>query len=262
MSIPFGPRIAAALASALTNDRKGAVSRADAQKIVKAGVQDILASKAPEAAYGHAKKYMQAAKALVGGQTALAELGRFDKKGLHAVSVRLAQQTGQSQLPIPVRDAFLDLMEYGEVAPSRDAVSISNTTGSAATGFRFDYTIGAETKTAYAIPYAGQLVLSPVPIEKKTLDAATAKMRAHFDEHFAPFMAEWAPENTPAVIAEVRAAIRPERAYFPGEYSDPYNFVADYPLVLSFDNQSGSDHGFFVGIDPKKPGQAEAYDFN
>lgn len=262
MSQPIGPKIAAALAAALTNDRKGSVSRADAQKVVAAGVRDILDAKDPEASYAVSQKYIQAARTLVGGQSALTELGRFEKKGLHAVTVRLEKETGQTQLPLHVRDAFLDIMEYGEAAPSRDAVSLSNTTGSPATGYRFDYTIGAETKTAYAIPYAGHFVLSPVPIEKKTLDAATAKMRQHFDEHFAPFMAEWSDENTPAVIAQARAAIRPERAYFPGEYSDPYNFVADYPIVLSFDNQTGSDHGFFVGIDPKKPGQAEAYDFN
>lgn len=262
MNQPIGPKIAGALAAALTNDRKGAVSRADARRMVEAGVQDILGAKDPEATYAASQKYIQAAKALVGGQTALAALASFDKRGIDAVAIRQGQQSGGAVLPVPVREAFLDIMEYGEVAPSRDAVTISNTTGSSATGFQFDYTIGGETKKGYAIPYAGHFVLSPTPIEKKTLDAATAKMRQHFDEHFAPFMAEWAPENTPAVIAQVRAAIRPERAYFPGEYSDPYNFVADYPIVLSFDNQSGSDHGFFVGIDPKKPGEAEAYDFN
>ncbi len=263
MTTPLGPRIAAALATALTNDRKGAVSRADAKKIVNAGVEDILASEAPASSYAGSHKYIAAARGLVGQDSRVVrELDRFAQKGEDAVAVRLGQQTGQVQLPLGVKEAFLDIMEYGEAAPSRDAIGISNVSGGSQSGYRFDYTIGDETRTAHAIPYAGHFVLSPIAIEKKTLDAATAKMRAHFDEHFAPFMTEWASENTPAVIAAARAAIRPERAYFPGEYSDPYSFVETYPLVLSFDNQTGSDHGFFVGIDPKKPNEAEAYDFN
>ncbi|MFC1707213.1 hypothetical protein ACFL59_10445 [Planctomycetota bacterium] len=62
-------------------------------------------------------------------------------------------------------------------------------------------------------------------------------------------------------IAGMRESIQPERAFFPGEDSDPHGYTSDYPLVLHMSNPTGSDHGFFTGVNPATS-EFDSYSFN
>ncbi|MBI2377986.1 MAG: hypothetical protein HYV07_28545 [Deltaproteobacteria bacterium] len=247
-----------ALATALTNDKAGSVSKSDAEKISKAGIGEIFESKDPAATFTRAKKVVDAAKLLAssrGGATST--LNRFDARGQGAVTARIEQLTGEKQLPEKISSAFKQTMVDTGLAPSKAAVSITNTKKTSS-NYQFDFEIGGKTGRAYAIKYADGYVMSPLKLTKSTLDAATHAMRNAFDEEFQDMTAELSASER----AAMRRAIVPERALFPGEESDPYNYSDEYPLVLSMANPTGSDHGFYVGIDPKKPSGASAYTFN
>ncbi|MBI4821872.1 MAG: hypothetical protein HY791_36780 [Deltaproteobacteria bacterium] len=248
-----------ALARALTNDRAGSVSSKDAKAIADAGIKEIFKSADPAATFARTQKFVEAAKVLVGSETAPAAktLGQFETRGQGAVSARIEQLTGHKQLPAALAKEFKALLTDSGMAESAAAVKISNVKSSGSS-FTFDYELGGEKKSAHAISYAGGHVLSPVKLTKATLDAATNAMRKQFDEEFS----DLAEEHSAAEISAMRKQIVPGHAFFPGQDSDPYSYTNEYPVVLSMNNPTGSDHGFYVGIDPKKPSEASAYTFN
>jgi hypothetical protein len=248
----------AALAHALTNDKHGVVSAADAKKIVAESLTEIAVAKDPQRAFVRSQQTINAALALVAptgkAQEALKEFG---VAGQNAVSVRLGELAGAGALPADVKASLKTLLvDAGVIAPNAsfrtDAVK-----GDATKGFSFEFTAGAVTGKAHALRYANSWVLSPVPLTKKNLDNATAAMRAWFDTDFAPDMATYA---SAAEVKSAREQLLPRYAFFPGS-SDPQDLVTTYPVVLSFDNQSGSDHGLYLGLDPAT-GDHEAYAFN
>lgn len=249
----------AALAHALTNDQHGVVSAADAKAIVAASVTEIARANDPQRAFVRSQQTVNAALALVAptgkAQEALKEFGIV---GQNAVVVRLGELARAGSLPTDVKRALnVLLVDAGVIAPGA-AFHTNAVKGDANKGFSFEFSADAVTGKAHALRYGGSWVLSPTPLTKKHLDDATAAMRAWFDAEFAPDLA--AADATPAEIAQARAKLLPRYAFFPGA-SDPNDLVTTYPVVLSFDNQTGSDHGLYLGLDPAT-GDHEAYAFN
>lgn len=252
-------RMNTTLADAITNDARGVVSRKDAEKLVYAGVKEIFSSDDPLSTYEGNQRYIGAARALLGKDKAAKKaLDAYSARGMGAVAVRLEQLTGNKQLPLELKDRFVENLVDHEVVESASDIKISNVKGDKETGFSFDYTIGDEKRTGYAVPYQGDLFLSPVKLDSATLDAAVEAMKTAMGDE--DFFDGW--EMSDDEISATLDAIVPDRAKFPGEYSDPYNYTDDYPVVLVMSNDTGSDHGFFVGIDPANPNDASGYTFN
>ncbi len=249
----------AALAHALTNDKHGVVSAADARVIVAESLTEISRANDPQRAFVRTQQTINAALALVApsgkAQEALKEFGIV---GQNAVVVRLGELARAGALPSDVKRSLSVLLaDAGVIAPAAP-FHTNAVKGDASKGFSFEFSAGAVTGKAYAVRYGAGWVLSPMPLTRKNLDDATAAMRAWFDAEFAPDLA--AADASPVEIADARAKLLPRYAFFPGA-ADPDDLVTAYPVVLSFDNQSGSDHGLYLGLDPAT-GAHEAYAFN
>lgn len=248
-----------ALARALTNDKNGTVSASDAKVIVKESIAEIASAKDPKRAFERSSQTINAALALVSPDgTAGKALKEFKSVGKNAVSTRLAELAGAGALPADVKTELKGLLTDAGVITSGARFSTDAVKGDATKGFTFEFSAGAVKGKAHALRYADQWVLSPVALTKKNLDDATAAMRTWFDTDFVPDMQAWGASA--AEIRDARAALKPTYAYFPGS-SDPNDLVTTYPVVLSFKNESGSDHGLFLGLDPAT-GSHEAYAFN
>lgn len=245
------------LVTALTNDKAGAVSLSDAKAISEAGIKEIFKSKDPAATFARTQKFIDAAGPLASSGSVSAMLNKYKARGQGAVEARLEQITGNKQLPASIAKRFKELMVDTSVAGSASDVKISGVKQSSA-GYEFKYEIGGETKSAFAISYAGGHVLSPVKLTKTALDAASEAMRDILAEDFQ----EMLEEHTAAEVKAMKKLVVPDHAFFPGQDSDPYSYTDEYPVVLSLHNPTGSDHGFYVGIDPAKPAEASAYAFN
>ncbi len=246
-----------AIGKALTNDDNGTVSAKDAKAILNAAVGAIKKAKDPEKTYETARADLKAAERFLGRTGEAKEtLQSFDQVGRSAVAMRLEQITGNAQLPLAVRDNFLAFVKDHELATGQ--MKLTNVKGNETLGFSFTWTAGGQAQTAYAVPYLGNYVFSPEKVTKANLDAATKAFQAYFD-------AEWAPElrdngNTAAEVRAMRAELKPTHVFFKGQ-SDPNNLVDSYPLVFSFNNPTGSDHGLYCGLNPRS-GETEAYTFN
>lgn len=246
-----------AIGKALTNDDNGMVSASDAKAILNAAVGAIKKSKEPEKVFEAAKADLKAAERFLGRTGEAREtLRSFDNVGRGAVATRLEQLTGTAQLPLDVRDAFVGLVR--DQAMGDGQVKLSNVKGSVSSGFSFTWKVDGQAHEAHATRYLGEWVFSPVKITKANLDAATKAFQKYFDD-------DWAPElrdngSTPAEVRAMRADFKPQYVFFPGQ-SDPNDLVSSYPLVFSFSNPTGSDHGCYVGLNPTN-GDTEAYTFN
>jgi len=248
-----------ALARALTNDKHGTVSAADAKAIVQESVKEIADAKDPQRAFERSQQTVRAALALVSPTGAAGKtLNEFPTLGKNAVSTRLAELAGAGSLPNDVKAELKTLLVDAGVIDRSASFRTESVKGDAQKGFSFEFSAGAVKGKAHALRYRDRWVLSPVPLSKKNLDDATNAMRAWFDTDFAPDMRQWGA--TAAEIKEARAALLPRYAFFPGD-SDPHDLVTSYPVVLSFDNESGSDHGLYLGINAQN-GDHEAYAFN
>lgn len=249
----------AALAHAITNDRHGTVSAADARTIVKESIAEIATAKDPKRAFERSRQTINAALALVFPDgTAGKTLKEFKTAAPNAVSTRLAELAGAGNLPADVKSALKTLLAEADVIDPASRFMTEAVKGDATKGFSFEFSAGTVKGKAHALRYGDQWVLSPAPVTKKNLDDATSAMRAWFETDFVPDMQSWGASA--AEIRDARAGLKPTYAYFPGA-SDPHDLVTTYPVVLSFKNESGSDHGLFLGLDPAT-GDHEAYAFN
>ncbi len=95
-------------------------------------------------------------------------------------------------------------------------------------------------------------------LTKANLDTATKAFQKYFDEERAPDLRS--NGTSAAEVRAMRADFKPHYVFFPGQ-SDPNDLVSSYPLVFSFKNPTGSDHGCYVGLNPTN-GDTEAYTFN
>jgi hypothetical protein len=248
-----------ALARALTNDRNGVVSAKDAKVIVEESVAEIKAAKDPQRAFERTTQTINAALALVSPTGAAQKtLKDFSTVGKNAVSVRLTELAGAGALPADVKAELKKLLSEADVIDHRATFRTDAVKGDAQKGFSFEFTAGSVTGKAYALRHNDRWFLSPVPLSKKNLDDATTAMRSWFETDFVPDMQQWGASAQE--IREAREALLPRYAYFPGA-SDPYDLVSSYAVVLAFDNESGSDHGLFLGIN-FATGDHEAYAFN
>jgi len=248
-----------ALARALTNDRNGVVSAKDAKNIVSESVAEIKSAKDPKRAFERSQQTINAALALVSSTgTAQKTLKEFKTAGKNAVSVRLGELAGAGALPADVKAELKQLLAEADVIDHRAAFRTDAVKGDAHKGFSFEFTAGSVTGKAYALRHNNAWFLSPVPVTKKNLDDATTAMRAWFETDFVPDMQQWGASAQE--IKDARDALVPRYAYFPGA-TDPYDLVSSYSVVLAFENQSGSDHGLFLGIE-FATGDHEAYAFN
>lgn len=254
----LGPAQTAFL-DAVGNDRRGVFSERDAKKLLDAAVGEIAASSTPVAAFEGNQRFFTAARALLGRDADAARLlDAYEAKGQDAVAARLAE-LGSPNLPPRLERRIRDVFEGHEMIDEGARLPISNVRGDPEGGYRFRYEHAGETHTAYFVPHQGDFVLAPARVSERTLEAATATMQAYFDEHFAAELADYGASA--AEIADMRAAIRPERAKLAGEYSDPYGYVDEHALVFVMANPTETDHGFFVGSDLRGRNQ-EAYSFN
>lgn len=248
-----------ALARALVNDRQGLVSENDAKKILEAAVSEISRSSEPEEKFESNKRFLRAAHEVLGNDVDAGKiLGSYDAKGMTAVTARLAMLSGGPVLPPPVKESFDELLRWGGIE-GIDAANIVGVRGSEATGFVFDWQSGSRSGTAYAIRHQGELVLSPVDLTSAQLQQATDVAKRYFDT-------DWAPElrdnygASASEIAEMRKGIKATGVLFSGQ-EDPVGLADSYPVVVSMENTTGSDHGFWVGFNPAT-GEGEAATFN
>ncbi len=252
--------VRSAFTRAIHNDAKGVVSEKDAKKILDAAVKHIGRSDKPKETYESNQRYVAAATVLLGQDKDAREvLESYNNVGLNAVTARLTAMTGETQLPHGAKEAFVDLMlsPYWRDEPE---VKIANIKGNERDGFELDYEVGAHKGKAFITGYEGSWISSPVKLEKKDLDLAVETMQSYFDEHWAAELLD--DYDTPAdEIASMRASLLPEHVFFPHMDSDPYNYSEDYELCFGMNNPTGSDHGFYVGLD-RATGNADAYDFN
>lgn len=259
--IPGMTRITAkdALARALLNDTRGVVSEADANRIVDAAITEISQAADPEAKFESNKRYMKAAREVLGHDVdAGTVLRSYDARGMSAVTARLAMLSGGPVLPPTLKASFEELVRWGGIEGVRDA-SVVGVRGSEDTGFVFDWQAGSRSGTAYAIRHQGELVLSPVEVTSAELQKATEIAKRYFDEYWAPDLKDNF-DASDAEIAEMRRGIRATGVLFDGQ-EDPVGLSDTYPIVVSMENTTGSDHGFWVGFDPAT-GEGEAATFN
>jgi hypothetical protein len=250
-----------ALARALTNDRAGKVSESDAKKIVEAAVTEIAEAADPVAIFESNQRFIDAARLLKGGDKDVpVVLDAYREKGLSAVNMRLSQLTGGTVLPLEAERAFGQMVNDYELA-TPGAVTVSNVTGTNAEGFAFTWkALDGTTGQARALLFEGQWFFTDKPITRPELERAQAHFLAYFDAEITPeLINDWGMD--PAEVADLRKEVRPRRAYFDGESSDPNGLTSSYPLVLSFTNPTGSDHGYFLGFNPTTD-ETEAYTFN
>jgi hypothetical protein len=245
-----------AIGKALTNDANGTLSTADAKNIVKAAVTAIAKAKDPEQAFEAAKADLKAAERFLGQNAAKTELNKFDSVGRSAVATRLEHLTGQTQLPLDVKRDFTAMVK--DQGLTSGTATISNVKGNERTGFEFNWRADGETKKAFAFSYNGNWVFSPEKLTKANLDTATKAFQKYFDENWAQDLRD--NGSSAAEVREMRTNFFPTRVMFPGE-SDPQDLVSSYPMVFSLNNPTGSDHGCYVGLNPRT-NETEAYTFN
>lgn len=248
-----------ALARALLNDHRGVVSEKDATQIVEAAVTDISRSNDPEERFEANKRYLNAAREVLGHDVDAGKILRsYDAKGMSAVTARLAMLSGGPVLPPTLKASFDEMVRWGGLEGITDA-AIVGVRGSEDTGFVFDWQAGSRSGTAYAIRHQGDFVLSPRELTSTELQKATDIAKRYFDEHWAPELRD-AFDVSDAEIAEMRRGIRPTGVLFDGQ-EDPVGLGDSYPVVVAMENTTGSDHGFWVGFDPAT-GDGEAATFN
>lgn len=254
-SVSNNPR--AALAHALTNDRNGKVSSSDAKAIVDAAVKEVSTAKDPKAVFEKNKQVIEAATLLAqDSRSASRILSSYNEAGTNAVNVRLQGQTGGStKLP---GAALTTLKSAVEESGGEGDLKVSDVKGDATKGFSFHYAMGNVSGEAFAVKYGAGFVITPVKVTTEDLDKATRAFKAYFNESFVPDMREMGSSSSE--IAAARRALVPRYALLPGG-SDPEGLTSSYPLVFNFPNESGSDHGFYLGFNPAN-GENEAYAFN
>lgn len=247
-----------ALTTAMHNDRRGIVSRADAERIVEAGLGEIAAATDPAAALQNAQRFVAAGQALVGrDHNATDTLNSFRSRGQDAVRARIEELTGNKQLPTSVTRSFDDrLGPYGSLEVDGPA-TFTNVKGDDQTGYTFDWAAGNKSGKAYAIPFEGQLVLTDRPVPTAMMKAAVDEMRSYFDSYFATDLLNYG--ETAASIADMRSSIGISSFLWAGE-DDPVGANSSYDFAFSMHNPTGSDHGFYVGVN--RDGTAGADSFN
>lgn len=259
---------AAALATAVTNDSRAIVSARDARNIVRIAVAQIESSDAPSKSFDASERLIEAAVKLLGtSKTAKRVLASFESRGKNAIQLRLEEMTGTDQLPIPAANEFKGIVD-GNFWNQDKAVGITNVSSYATNAYEFDYTIeGEDGGKAYALKYEGSWLLAPRRLTPEIVDQAVEAMRAYFDEYVAGDIRDnyFYDYDTPAAmeaeIVSMRASIGAGNAYFPFEGTDPYDMVNDYPYLFGMSNPTGSDEGYFAGVNPETGG-SDAYTFN
>jgi hypothetical protein len=166
-----------------------------------------------------------------------------------------AKPAATSLLPDVAKASFVSQMRGTGVIPAGGWVKFT-ALPSSKQPIKFDFKAGAKSGTGYATLYKGTWVFTAQPVTKKDLTTVTKAMVSYLKENFFPNN-----DETPAQIAKYCRMVRPERTFWTGEMSDPYNLVGSYPMVFCMRNPTGTDHGFFVGYNPKTKA-TEAYDFN
>jgi len=250
-----------ALARALTNDRAGRVSEADAKKIVDAAVAEIETAADPVAIFENNQRFIDAANLLKGADKDVPVLlDGYRARGLSAVNARLTQLTGGAILPVEGKAAFDTFMADHLLAPA-GALNVSSVSGNATEGFAFTWTASdGTTGKARGFPVDGAWFFTDKEVSRADLNKATAHFLAYFDAEIAPELKnDWG--MSAQEIADIRKAVKPSRTYFTGEDGDPHDLVSSYPLVFTFENPTGSDHGYFLGFNPQTD-ENEAYTFN
>lgn len=251
-----------ALGRALLNDPKGVVDERDAKRIVGRALAEIRRARDPEKAFESIKPTIAAARDLTergaAARDAKKVLASYEPIGAKVVAERLAKLTGEKQLHLEARDGLVSLLRDHEIVSGSAPIKISNVKGDARAGFEVDYASGRTKGKAFVTKVGGEWFYAPQKVDRRTLDLATDAFRKYFDD-------EWAPElrdmgASAAEVREARAKLLPTHALFPGE-EDPQGYVNDYPLVLQFRNETGSDHGCYAGVNPAT-GEVSVYTFN
>jgi hypothetical protein len=158
-------------------------------------------------------------------------------------------------MPTVAKAAFVKLMRGTEVIPDKGWVTFKSVKkGNGPVQFTFKS--GSKAGSGFATLYKKQWVFSTQKVTAKDLNTVTKAMVSHLKEYF---FEGW--DESPKQIAKYCKLVRPERTFWTGEMSDPYSLVNNYPMVFACTNPTGSDHGFYVGYNPKTKA-TEAYDFN
>jgi hypothetical protein len=166
-----------------------------------------------------------------------------------------AKPTAKGPLPDVAKASFVSMLRGTGVIPDKGWVKFT-TAASSKLPIKFDFKAGAKTGSGYATLYKGKWVFSTQQVTQKDLTTVTKAMVSYLKENFFPNN-----DETPAQIAKLCKMVRPERTFWKGETTDPYNLVGSYPMVFCMLNPTGSDHGFYVGYNPKTH-TTEPYDFN
>ena len=167
-----------------------------------------------------------------------------------------AKPAAQGPLPNAAKAAFVKMMRGTQVIPDKGWVSFTSDKQGRGP-IHFTFTAGNKSGSGYATLFDKQWVFTTQRVTRQDLRNVTQAMVTYLKD--SGFFEGW--DETPQQIAKHCQLVRPKRTIWTGETSDPQNLVDSFPMVFSCTNPTGSDHGFFVGYNPKTK-TASAYDFN
>jgi hypothetical protein len=166
-----------------------------------------------------------------------------------------AKPTAKDPLPTVAKATFVSLMRGSDVIPDKGWVKFTSVKKGNGP-IQFTFKAGSKSGSGFATLFNKKWVFTTQKVTQKDLKNVTKAMVSHLKEYFFE-----GSDETPQQIAKYCKLVRPQRTFWTGETSDPYNLVDSYPLVFSCTNPTGTDHGFYVGYNPKTKA-VEAYDFN
>jgi hypothetical protein len=159
-------------------------------------------------------------------------------------------------LPAAMRSALTEALATVDVDPAArvDIRNVRTVDG----GRAFEVSSNNFNGSLFAREVDGTVFVASKPFDANTVRVAARAALADFDANWRPEME--ANGNSAAEIADARASWQPIRIFLDGD-SDPTGLTADFPIVFSIRNDTGSDHGVYVGVDPAS-GETMATNFN
>lgn len=237
------------LAAAIHNDPMGVISEADARAMVSAALQEISSARDPAFIYEGNLRFVRAAQVLVGRDAdAEVALVNFVSRGQQAVHERLAELDRAGRVPAGVDQAFRWLVEQQEILGSVGALVLSDAVWDADQArWSFVWRADGRSGPAFALRVRGRWVISPEPLEASLVASAERLARSWFSSEYE---AEWLDEQEHAAARDALAVLW---QLWPDE-EDPLGLRDRFPKVFKLRNDTGSDEGFWIGLDPQAGG--------